>query len=140
MEIGVFLRRIRSLDPYFSARARGFQEYGGIEPADTRSEPGPYIFGTYPPNVQPFQRETVDSASFELGISEASFHKFSARPASPITTQPSRLEPGTSKYHAPTSSSRRLRSSSAPSPPPLLPTALALISEPIPKFQNTLVA
>ena len=96
-----------------------------------------------PPNVQPFQRGTVNSASLELGTSEASLQKCSARPAFSITAQllfPSRLDTGTSKYRPPPSSSRRLRPFVF-APLPLHPLRhcclpLALISEPIPKFQN----
>ena len=142
--------RIRSRDPSFFARARGSQEYAGIEPADTRSEPGPYIFGrcvrTSAKCSTVSAGVTINSASLELGTSEASQLKYSARPAFPITAQllfPSRLEPGTSKYRFPPSSSRRLRPFVFV-PLPLLPVRHCCLRylpqflklQPIPKFQN----
>ena len=65
-----------------------------------------------PPNVQPFQRRTVKSASLEPGTSEASLQKYSARPTFPITPQllfTSRLETWHLHISPPISSSRRFR-------------------------------
>ena len=101
----------------------------------TRGPSGDLIFSARarirPPNVQPFQLVTVNSASLKLGTSEALLLKYLVCRAFPSTKQqlfPLRLEPGTSKHRlSPLPSHRLLCSSSAPLPPPLLPMVLTLI-------------
>ena len=134
------LRRIRSRDPSFSAGACGFQEYAGIEPADTRSEPGPYIFGTFArtsatcSTVSAWDRKLREPRPWDL-IGFASevfgapgFPNYSTTTAS-LASRTRHLQTSPPPFVFASSSPLSLRSSSAPSPPPLLPTVLALISE-----------
>ena len=111
----------------------------------TRSPSGDLIFSARarvrPPNVQPFQLVTVNSASLKLGTSEALLLKYLVCRAFPSTKQqlfPLRLEPGTSKHRlSPLPSHRLLCSSFAPLPPPLLPNLPSFLkTQPIPKFHN----
>ena len=116
--------------------ARGFQEYAESEPADTRSKPGPYIFGTCArtstkcSTVSACDRKlreprtrVLRSIATEI-LNAPGLHNVEATIVclASRTPQPSPIVFASSSPHC-------LRSNSAPSPPPLLPMVLALISE-----------
>ena len=125
----------------FEARTLLFLHVRAVSKSTPGSSlPGPYIFGTFArtsakcSTVSAWDRKLRESQTRDLGgfatkiFCPPGFPNYSTTTVA-LASQTRHLQISRPPFVFASSSPLRLRSSSAPSPPPLLPTVLALISE-----------